>query len=85
MPHGFSCDEVSVFLDVSPTKAKQAWDPAIEKVAKALAYDHARTLRLLLDLADEYRPMSPAEEEQLAGFLNGRGNGQARQALPRSG
>lgn len=84
MPHGFSCDEVALFLGVHRNKAPQAFDPAMDKLARALNFNPQRTLAALLERAAELRvldererlrPMSPSELQWRADRQQGRGNG----------
>ncbi len=78
MPYGFSCDEVGEFLGVSRSKSTQAFNDAVDKVAKAHIYDRNRAERMMLDRIEWWikyyeTPDLPARPPQEPVRANGRG------------
>lgn len=76
MRTGWSCKEIGVILNVSPTKASQSLDPAMEKIAKLYRVDPIRTTQMILDEIEQLESMSEMElslrEAMLRGQINRR-------------
>lgn len=65
-----------MILNVSPTKASQSLDPAMEKIAKLYRVDPIRTTQMILDEIEQLESMSEMElslrEAMLRGQINRR-------------
>ncbi len=62
----FTTQEKSDFLNVSPTKTTQSWEPAISKVARAWMYDPSRAMQCLMERVAELQQLDQLDQRSAA-------------------
>lgn len=65
MRDDFSCKELGQALRVVDTRATQAWQPCLRKVARVWRLDPDRTLRAILSEVDALNALEPMGEAEL--------------------
>lgn len=72
MRTGFSLKEAASILDIHPRRVTQSLDPTLERVARLWRVDPTRTLKAILEAAEELGAMTERELELRERMLEGR-------------
>lgn len=69
---GFSCKEASAILGIHERRVTQSLDPTLERVARLWRVDPTRTLRAIIEAAEELGAMTERELELRVAMQTGR-------------